>query len=157
MQYYLIYDGHCNLCATFAQLLEQFDRGQLFSYIPMQDRETLAQFGITEQDCEMGMILVSADSPDQRWQGSAAAEEISRLLPLGQAFVAAYRAIPGMKWMGDRTYERVRDHRYAWFGKRESVYQSAYPFKCVRAASPQENRSAPTCQTDANPESALIG
>ncbi|MBE9167675.1 DUF393 domain-containing protein [Pleurocapsales cyanobacterium LEGE 06147] len=130
MRYHVIYDGNCNLCVTFTQLLEQFDRGNLFDYIPMQDEDAFSQFGITAGDCQMGMILIDRKQPEQRWQGSDAAEEIVRLLPLGDAFIAAYRAIPGMKWIGDRAYEQVRDHRYNLFGKRNSTYHSQYPFGC---------------------------
>ena len=115
--YQVVYDNKCNLCSTFAQLLKQFDREQTFNYIPMQDESALAQYGIATKDCEAGMILIDADKPE-RWQGSEAAEEIARLLPLGEAFIAAYRAIPGMKWLGDRSYEQIRDNRYEWFGER---------------------------------------
>ena len=119
MKYHVIYDGKCNLCATFAQLLEQFDRGEIFDYIPMQDKLALAEFEITTADCEAGMILVNGNQPEKKWQGSEAAEEIAQLLPLGALFIAAYRSIPGMKWMGDRSYEQIRDNRYQWFGKRD--------------------------------------
>lgn len=121
MKYHVIFDGKCNLCTNFAQLLQQFDRGNLFAYIPMQDGTTLAQWDITPQDCTAGMILIDAQQPTRRWQGSAAAEEIARLLPLGSPFVNAYRAIPGLKWLGDRSYEQIRDNRYQWFGVREDV------------------------------------
>lgn len=130
MKYHVIYDGNCNLCVTFAKLLEQFDAGKIFDYIPMQDRSTLAEFGITEQDCQQGMILIDGDQPERRWQGSNAAEEIACLLPLGEAFIAAYRAIPGMKWLGDRSYAQIRDNRYQWFGKRDSTYNTSYPINC---------------------------
>ncbi len=130
MNYHLIYDGNCNLCVNFTQLLEKFDRGNIFDYTPMQDEKTLQQFSITAADCEMGMILVDAKNLERRWQGSEAAEEIARVLPMGQAFIAAYRALPGMKWMGDRAYEKLRDNRYDWFGKRDSTYNSAYPIDC---------------------------
>ncbi|MEA5533349.1 thiol-disulfide oxidoreductase DCC family protein [Crocosphaera sp. XPORK-15E] len=130
MVYHVIYDGNCNLCATFTQLLSKFDQGHLFDYIPMQDEVMLKQFNITAQDCEMGMILIDGNLPDERWQGSNAAEEIVNLLPLGQAFILAYRSLPGMKWLGDKTYEQVRDNRYNWFGKREKTYDSPYPFGC---------------------------
>lgn len=130
MNYHVIYDGNCNLCVTFTKLLAQFDRGQIFDYVPMQDEATLEQFDITAKDCQMGMILIDGKQPTRRWQGSSAAEEIGRLLPLGDAFVAAYRSIPGMKWIGDRTYEQVRDNRYSWFGKTDSTYYSDYPFGC---------------------------
>lgn len=130
MKYHVIYDGNCNLCATFAQLLEQFDRGQIFDYVAMQDKTALAQFAITPQDCEAGMILIDSKQPELRWQGSEAAEEITRLLPLGEGFIDAYRSLPGMKKLGDSTYERIRDNRYRWFGKRDTTYQSTYPFGC---------------------------
>ncbi len=130
MKYHVIYDGKCNLCATFAQLLEQFDRGEIFDYIPMQDELALAEFKITAADCEAGMILVNGNQPEKKWQGSEAAEEIAQLLPLGDLFIATYRAIPGIKSLGDRSYEQIRDNRYQWFGKRDDTYNSAYPFSC---------------------------
>lgn len=130
MNYHVVYDGNCNLCVTFTKLLAKFDRGQLFDYITMQDITTLEQFGITERDCDLGMILIDANRPEKRWQGSNAAEEIARLLPLGDTFIAAYRSIPGMKWLGDRTYERVRDNRYSWFGQTDKTYHSDRPFSC---------------------------
>jgi predicted DCC family thiol-disulfide oxidoreductase YuxK len=127
MPYYVIYDGNCNLCVTLVRLLENLDQGNLFQYIPMQDEESLTDLEITAQDCELGMILVNADVPEQRWQGTAAAEEIGRVLPMGEMFVNAYRALPGVKWVGDRVYEQVRDHRYALFGQRTTTYQPIYP------------------------------
>jgi predicted DCC family thiol-disulfide oxidoreductase YuxK len=120
MKYQVVYDSKCNLCSNFAQLLKQFDRAQTFSYIPMQDQTALADYGIAPSDCEAGMILIEINNPTNRWQGSEAAEEIASILPLGAAFVAAYRAIPGMKWLGDRSYEQIRDHRYQWFGERQN-------------------------------------
>jgi predicted DCC family thiol-disulfide oxidoreductase YuxK len=126
MTYYVIYDGNCNLCVTLVQLLESLDQGKLFRYSPMQDEQTITQFGITPQNCEQGMILIDANAPERRWQGSDAAEEIGRLLPLGSVFVDAYRALPGVKWVGDRFYEQIRDNRYTIFGKRSSTYQSGY-------------------------------
>lgn len=121
MKYQVIFDGKCNLCTNFAQLLKQFDRDQIFGYIAMQNESALAQWGITPQDCEAGMILIDAQQPDRRWQGSEAAEEIANLLPMGEMLIQVYRQIPGMKWLGDRTYEQIRDNRYQWFGERDDV------------------------------------
>lgn len=129
--YAVIYDGNCNLCVTLVQLLEKLDRGQRFSYVPMQDEALLERFEVTAEDCEMGMLLIELgperDSTGQRWQGSDAAEEIGRLLPMGEVFVKAYQAMPGAKPTGDRTYEFIRDNRYSLFGKRDSTYQPDYP------------------------------
>lgn len=127
MTYWVIYDGNCNLCATLVQLLEQLDGGRQFQYIPMQAQEVLSRYGISPEGCELGMILMDAEAPDRRWQGSSAAEEIARLLPGGEVFISAYRALPGIKPAGDRVYEHIRDRRYALFGKRERTYRSQYP------------------------------
>jgi predicted DCC family thiol-disulfide oxidoreductase YuxK len=72
--------------------------------------------------------LLNPDQPTERWQGSAAAEEIGRRLPLGNLFIQTYRALPGMKPLGDRVYEQVRDNRYDWFGRRDRTYQSTQRF-----------------------------
>jgi predicted DCC family thiol-disulfide oxidoreductase YuxK len=129
-KYHVIYDGNCNLCVTLVQLLEKLDQGQLFDYTPMQDNKILPQWGITSNDCEMGMILIDASTPSRRWQGSSAAEEIGRHLPMGSVFVDAYRALPGMKWVGDKFYEQIRDNRYTIFGKRDSTYNSQFCSEC---------------------------
>ncbi|WP_068814176.1 thiol-disulfide oxidoreductase DCC family protein [Phormidesmis priestleyi] len=127
MTYAVIYDGQCNLCSNLVQLLETLDKGDRFQYLPMQDQAGLDRYSITAQDCEMGMILIDNDHLDHRWQGSSAAEAIGRILPFGGVFVTAYQSLPGVKWMGDRVYEQVRDNRYALFGRRPSTYQTAYP------------------------------
>ncbi|WP_017293946.1 thiol-disulfide oxidoreductase DCC family protein [Geminocystis herdmanii] len=129
-KYHVIYDGNCNLCVTFTQLLENFDKGNLFNYIPMQNIEILQQLNVTSLDCELGMILIDSENLNQRWQGSFAAEKIIELLPNGQFFINAYRAIPSLKWLGDKSYLQIRDNRYQWFGSRENTYYSTYDFSC---------------------------
>ena len=130
MKYHVIYDGNCNLCVPLVQQMENLDKGQQFDYIPMQDGNTLKEFGITPQDCEMGMILIDANQPERRWQGSEAIEEIASLLPMGNTLIDTYRSLPGMKWLESSAYEQIRDNRYNWFGKRSSTYHSAYPVGC---------------------------
>ncbi len=132
IKYYVIYDGNCNFCVTFTQILESFDQGKLFSYFPMQDTDNLQRFNVSSEDCELGMILMNSDNLAQRWQGSSAAEKIVELLPNGELFINAYRAIPGLKWLGDKTYLQVRDNRYRWFGSREKTYYSEFNFSCQK-------------------------
>lgn len=123
----VIYDGHCNLCVTLVRVLEQLDQGERFVYVPMQAEATLAEYGVTAADCELGMLLIDGQQPSQRWQGSDAAEEIGRRLPWGGLFVATYRWLPGLKALGDQIYLFVRDHRYRLFGRRDRTYTSRYP------------------------------
>ena len=127
MVYYVIYDSNCNLCVTFTDLLVQFDQGQHFRYIPMKDEVTLTHLGIAPETCEQGVILMAENDWSQFWQGTAAIEEIINILPWGEAFIQAYRLLPGAKWLGDQTYEQVRDHRYQWFGCRRTPHQTPFP------------------------------
>ncbi|WP_239651665.1 hypothetical protein [Neosynechococcus sphagnicola] len=46
---------------------------------------------------------------------------------MGSTFVAAYRGLPSLKFLGDRLYTQIRDHRYSLFGQRVSTYQPNYP------------------------------
>jgi len=127
----IIYDGICNLCVNFVKALEQIDGGKIFSYLPMQDLEGLSKWEITTADCELGMILIDLQAPiTNRWQGSNAAEQIAKLLPLGNLAVSFYQFLPGLKPLGDRTYIQVRDNRYQLFGKRDQLYNSLYSEVC---------------------------
>jgi predicted DCC family thiol-disulfide oxidoreductase YuxK len=135
MSYYAIYDGNCNLCVTFVRQLEQIDAGKIFQYIPMQDKLTLAEFGVTEADCEQGMMLINGDNPQQRWQGSEAAEAIGKLLPGINLAIDLYRWLPGLKWLGDRGYLQIRDNRYNWFGKRDNTYFATHRFESCQQGS----------------------
>lgn len=125
-KYCVIYDGNCNLCVNFTKLLESFEQGKLFHYIPMQNQEVLRQLNITPKDCQLGMILINTKNQNERWQGSEAAEKIIELLPNGQLFVNTYKLIPGLKWLGDISYEKIRDNRYQWFGCRDKTYYSNF-------------------------------
>lgn len=127
-KYNIIYDGNCNLCVTFTKLLESFDQGELFNYIPMQNKELLRQLNVTPQDCELGMILVKESNIEEKWQGSEAAEKIVELLPNGSLLINAYRGIPGLKRLGDKSYLQIRDNRYQWFGSTNNTYYSNYNF-----------------------------
>ncbi len=135
--YLVIYDGLCHLCANGVRFLEHLDRGQRFCYAPMQATSVLAQWGIQPEEVEGGMIVIDLEHPQRRWQGSAAVEQIAALLPGGDLGLTLYRSIPGLKFLGDRGYEQIRDHRYAWFGRRNTLYESAYPF-CGCTQSGQE-------------------
>ena len=119
-KYHIIYDGNCNLCVTFVQLLEKFDQNRIFDYIPMQEEETLLGLNVTPEDCELGMMVIDRHDLTARWQGSDAGEKIIELLPNGQLFINTYRAIPNLKSLGDKIYTQVRDNRYQWFGQYRS-------------------------------------
>ncbi|MBW4697333.1 MAG: DUF393 domain-containing protein [Aphanocapsa lilacina HA4352-LM1] len=123
----VIYDGLCNLCVNLVQWLEGLDEGRQFRYVPMQDQTGLERYEVAPGQCEAGMILIDPGPPERRYQGSAAAEEIARRMPGGEAVIAVYRSVPGLSELGDGCYVRIRDHRYDWFGRRSEIYCSTYP------------------------------
>lgn len=127
-EFLVIYDGNCNLCSGLVQGLEQLEGGKRFRYAPMQDQAALSVFQVSPGDCEAGMWLIDLAQPEHRWQGSAAAEEIGCLLGWSAPLVDLYRQLPGFKPLGDRAYRQVRDHRYAWFGRRDQTYWSRFPW-----------------------------
>jgi predicted DCC family thiol-disulfide oxidoreductase YuxK len=141
--YCVIYDGHCNLCVTLVRVLETVDQGQRFQYVPMQEADALAQFGLTPADGEAGMIVIDLAQPSRRWQGSDAAEEIGRQMPLLQGFVMAYRALPGAKSTGDQVYAYIRDHRYQLFGQRADRYQPLHPHCPDQTCTPFPSAAVP--------------
>ncbi len=130
MTYLVIYDGDCNLCTGLVQLLEKLDQGRIFAYSPMQNAEVLAQFQLAIADMALGVMLIDLNRPEMRWQGTSAIEEITKLLPNGAPFVNLYRQIKPVKWLGDRTYEQIRDHRYVLFGKRSQTFVSEFAPIC---------------------------
>jgi predicted DCC family thiol-disulfide oxidoreductase YuxK len=91
MTYNVIYDGNCNLCVTLVQFLENLDKGQLFQYIPMQDKR-LESLWNTPQDCEMGDDLIDGD---QVRDDGRVAMQLKKLafVPMGSAFVDASIAL----------------------------------------------------------------
>lgn len=144
----VIYDGTCNLCVNWVRLLVQIDPARQFAYLPMQDPK-LAQLGISPEDCQQGMILLGSDQ--QRWQGSQAAEEIARRLPGGEMLVAAYRALPGLKGLGDRAYLQIRDNRYDWFGQRPTYWVTPTDHSIANPGANPGPKPEPNSDPESNP------
>ncbi|MDX1978523.1 MAG: DCC1-like thiol-disulfide oxidoreductase family protein [Pseudanabaenaceae cyanobacterium bins.68] len=128
--YLVIYDGKCNLCVNFVKALTHLDQGHTFRYLPMQDQVALAQWRVDSGSCAAGMILLELANPMNRWQGSAAAEQIGEILPIANLLLKAYRGLPGLKQWGDRAYAQIRDHRYQWFGERDLYVSELLPPAC---------------------------
>ncbi len=125
--YVIIYDGLCHLCCAGVQAVAALDRGHLFTYIPMQDEAALAAWDLTPLTCAEGMLLLEQNHPYRRWQGSAAVEQLVSLVPGLAPWVEGYRHLTALKSLGDACYAQIRDHRYDWFGRRETVYRVTHP------------------------------
>ncbi|NJK33963.1 MAG: DUF393 domain-containing protein [Oscillatoriales cyanobacterium SM2_2_1] len=137
----VIYDGDCNLCTGWVQFLERGDRGQRFVFVPMQNGDLSSTYQITAADCELGLILLDLET-QQRWQGTAAIAEIGSRLPLAARLVWFYQQWSGLGWLGDRTYEFIRDRRYQLFGRRAETYTSPFSVECTSGGSCRKTTTA---------------
>jgi Protein of unknown function, DUF393. len=104
---------------------------QNFCLQPHAECGDLARFQLAIADMVLGVMLIDLNCPSIRWQGSSAIEEIAKLLPNAAPFVHLYLQIKPIKWLGDRTYEQIRNHRYALFGKRSHTFVSEFAPICA--------------------------
>ncbi len=96
--------------SQFIQLLQSYDRGQLFTCISLDNPEILRELGLTVEECKQkGLILINTNEPSKRWFGSEAIEKVVNVLPMGSFLIATYRAMPGAKPIGDHVYVTLKD------------------------------------------------
>lgn len=104
----LIYDGECGLCRRAVELLRRWDREHRLRYVPFQDGEAVARFGIALPALAAAMHLLM---PDGRvFAGADAVPELGRLLP-GKRWWTWGFALPGVPPLARRVYRRVAQRR----------------------------------------------
>jgi predicted DCC family thiol-disulfide oxidoreductase YuxK len=104
----LIYDGECGICRRSVTKLRAWDRNGRLAYVPFQDRDAVARFGIALPALAAAMHLVL---PDGRvFAGADAAPEILKLLP-GKRWLAALFRIPGVPPLARRVYRWIAERR----------------------------------------------
>ena len=107
----LIYDGHCGFCLESIKRLQALD---LFEWIQLRDFQTergLSELHaeLTPERCRSEMILIE---PGGRLTGGFDAfRRLSVRLPLLR-LLSPLLYIPGVAWVGRRTYRWIADHRY---------------------------------------------
>jgi len=113
----VLFDGVCNMCNGIVQFLIRHDPKGQFHFAALQSetgRQTLQRFGLGT-DAMATMVLVE---DAHCFTHSDAALRIAAMLGGFWGIFAVLRLIP-RPWR-DRAYRFVVDHRYRWFGKRDS-------------------------------------
>lgn len=115
----LLFDGVCNLCNGAVNFVIDHDAAGRFRFASLQSEESrmlLACAGLPV-DYQESLVLIDRTRM-QAYVRSDAVLEIAR--GLGGWFRLARIAALLPRWLRDAAYDYVAQHRYAWFGRRET-------------------------------------
>lgn len=105
----LIYDGECGLCREAVAVLRRWDREQTLRFVPFQDGDAVARFGITLPALAAAMHLILPDG--RAYAGADAAPELLRRLP-GKRWLAGLFRVPGVLPLARRVYAWIAARRH---------------------------------------------
>ena len=104
----LIYDGDCGLCQRAVGRVRAWDREHRLVYVPFQNGDAVAHFGIGLPALAAAMHLVL---PDGRvFSGADAVPELGRLLP-GKRWWTWGFVVPGVRHLARHVYGRIARRR----------------------------------------------
>ena len=113
----IFFDGVCNLCNGFVDFILKRDHRGDFRFASLQS-ETAAE--LLPDDAlpgkEDSVILLTSDGTIHR--RSDAVLTIASILGGGWSLAHGFRIIP--RGLRDRIYTWIANHRYSWFGKRDT-------------------------------------
>jgi predicted DCC family thiol-disulfide oxidoreductase YuxK len=108
--YTIIYDGDCKVCQRLARRLAKWDQRGCFEIVPSQQSGVRARFPwIPARAYLESLQLVRSDG--RTWQGAAAIERITSVLPRGRWFAWIFR-IPLVRPIAERLYRWFARNRY---------------------------------------------
>ena len=113
----ILFDGVCNLCNASVNFVIRHDRKAQFLFASFQSdtaKEILLKFDLKNLNIDT-VILVEND---KIYDKSTAALKIAKHLDGGFNLFYGFVIIP--KFLRDWIYNIVANHRYQWFGKKES-------------------------------------
>jgi len=116
----ILYDGVCNFCNTWVDLLLRIDLQQKFKFAPLQSkvgRQLLVSIG-KEADDISSVILVKAGGKESYDKSRCVLKVVEELGPLAKvASKTALNIVPTE--LRDSIYDTVAENRYNFLGKRD--------------------------------------
>ncbi len=111
----LYFDGVCALCNFWVDILIKFDKNQRLQFAPLQG--PTAANSIDQKHIENLTTLVFIKGEETFTKSDAV---IYSLASIGGIFKLIYifKLIP--KFIRDKIYTSISNHRYKWFGKKEA-------------------------------------
>lgn len=109
------FDGYCNVCNRFIDFLIRRDRKRRLKYAPLQGRT--AEKNLPAQYTSQATTMLFQDGDKLYVESSAA---IRTIAALGGVFslMSIFLLVPA--FVRDGVYRWVANHRYLWFGKRDT-------------------------------------
>lgn len=114
----ILFDGVCNLCNNAVNFVIKHDKKDVFRFASLQSelgKKLVAERGLDPNDLDS---IVLIEPGVAYYRKSTAALEISRDLSGGYSLLKHFLFIP--EGLRDSIYNYVANHRYKWYGKKES-------------------------------------
>lgn len=103
----LVFDGYCGFCTRAVRAVLRHDRRSRVRALPLQGPRVLELAGLTREAALHEAWWLGADG---RRSGGAAAMLAAVSAATGLPLTGAVR-LPGVRWMADRVYRWVAEHR----------------------------------------------
>ncbi len=113
----LIFDGECNLCNNWVNLVIRFDKKQRFKFCTLQSQIGRKLIG-KQFSLDTFPETVVLFENGKLFTHSTAALKIVQHLAFPVSLLAVFKIIPVK--MRDGMYNWIARNRYKWFGKRQS-------------------------------------
>jgi len=118
----ILFDGVCNFCNTWVDILLRIDLNKKFKFTPLQSdigKSLLVSIGKDDDDIS-SVILVDQDNKNRDYYDKSACvlRVVEELGPLAGVFTKATETVIP-KNMRDSVYDMVAENRYNFLGKRD--------------------------------------
>jgi predicted DCC family thiol-disulfide oxidoreductase YuxK len=116
-KFIILFDGVCNFCNRWVQLIIRYDKKDIFRFTPLQSvtgQQLLAQSGQQKVNPESVVLI---ENGKYYFRSSAALRIFFRLSGLWKLLIIFY-IVP--VFIRDAAYNIIARNRYPWFGRREN-------------------------------------
>ncbi|WP_254840317.1 thiol-disulfide oxidoreductase DCC family protein [Natronomonas marina] len=113
----LLFDGVCNLCNGLVQWIIERDPEAEFRFAALQSEAGQALLDRNDLPTADFDTVVLVEGGEYYTKSMAALRVLKRL---GLPYSLAYPAVLVPRFVRDCVYDIVAEHRYGWFGRRES-------------------------------------
>ena len=116
----ILFDGVCNLCNTWVDLILKVDRGKKFRFCPLQSdtgRALMAAVGRDPDDMSTIVLIKSLATQETYIKSKAVLKVVEQLTWPFRVLSAVGSVVPNA--VRDKMYDAVAANRYKMLGKRD--------------------------------------